>query len=42
MLVQDDAVMRFIKYVGGAAPGSRWDVACDFKIQEEEEEEKEG
>ena len=30
--------MRFIKYVGGAAPGSRWDIACDYKVKEDPED----
>ena len=34
-------VMRFVKYVGGSAPSSRWDVAVDFEVHVEEGEEEE-
>ena len=27
-------LMHFVKYVSAAAPGSRWDVACEFTIDE--------
>ena len=36
--------MHFVKFVSGMAPGSRWDIACQFEMddfQEEEEEEDE-
>ena len=36
--VQDNGVMRFVKYLGGNAPSSRWDVAIDFKVGDEEQE----
>jgi hypothetical protein len=32
IVLQDQRVMRFVKYVGGSAPSSRWDVAVDFEI----------
>ena len=31
--LQDERVMRFVKYIGGSAPSSRWDVAVDFDVQ---------
>eukprot|EP00960_Hanusia_phi_P056381 763250-Hanusia_phi.AAC.3 len=36
--VQDNGVMRFVKYLGGNAPSSRWDVAIDFKVADNGEE----
>ena len=39
IVLQDERVMRFVKYVGGSAPSSRWDVAVDFEIKQEEAEE---
>ena len=32
--------MRFVKYVGGSAPSSRWDVAVDFEILQDEGEDE--
>lgn len=28
--------MRFVKYVSSAAPGSRWDIAVEYEIAEQE------
>ena len=46
---RDAGLMRFVKYVSAAAPGSRWDIAAEFTVAEpadgsssEEEEEEEG
>jgi len=33
--------MRFVKYVGGSAPSSRWDVSVDFEIQQNDDKEEE-
>lgn len=41
IVLQDERVMRFVKYVGGSAPSSRWDVAVDFEIRQEEKDEDE-
>jgi hypothetical protein len=32
MVLRDERVMRFVKYVSAAAPGSRWDVCAEFEI----------
>ncbi|KAI9268010.1 Oxoglutarate and iron-dependent oxygenase degradation C-term-domain-containing protein [Phascolomyces articulosus] len=40
LVLRDEGVMRFIKYVSARAPGSRWDVAFEYDLPEEEEEEK--
>lgn len=44
IVLQDERVMRFVKYVSGSAPSSRWDVAVDFEIKQDDEadEEEEG
>jgi hypothetical protein len=41
LVLRDEGVMRFIKYVSAKAPGSRWDVAFEYDLPEEEEEEEE-
>ncbi|KAJ1563505.1 Prolyl 3-hydroxylase ogfod1, partial [Cladochytrium tenue] len=30
IVMRDPGVLKFVKYVGGAAPGSRWDVAAEY------------
>lgn len=32
LVMRDEGVMRFVKYVSAAAPGSRWDVAVEYEI----------
>ena len=42
LVLRDEKVMRFVKYVSAAAEGSRWDVCGEYEIgmlEEEEEEE---
>ena len=44
LVLRDERVMRFVKYVSAAAEGSRWDVCGEYEVgvmQEEEEEEEE-
>ncbi|ORZ41627.1 Oxoglutarate and iron-dependent oxygenase degradation C-term-domain-containing protein [Catenaria anguillulae PL171] len=38
LVLRDAGVMRFVKYVSGLAPGSRWDVASEYLVVDEEEE----
>lgn len=33
--------MHFVKYVSAAAPGSRWDIACEYNFEEEDEDSEE-
>ncbi|KAI9496158.1 Oxoglutarate and iron-dependent oxygenase degradation C-term-domain-containing protein [Zychaea mexicana] len=40
LVLRDEGVMRFVKYVSARAPGSRWDVAFEYDLPEEEEEEE--
>ncbi len=48
LVLRDEGVMRFIKYVSAGAPSSRWDISTEYKVRlveaplvEEEEEEVE-
>ncbi|ORE10214.1 hypothetical protein BCV72DRAFT_35530 [Rhizopus microsporus var. microsporus] len=41
IVLRDQGVMRFIKYVSAKAPGSRWDAAYEYDLPENFEEEEE-
>lgn len=49
LVLRDEGIMKFVKYVSANAPGSRWDVATEYKIldtgdeddDEEDDEESE-
>lgn len=32
LVLRDEGVMRFVKYISAAAPGSRWDVCGEYAI----------
>jgi hypothetical protein len=32
MVLRDERVMRFVKYVSAAAPGSRWDICGEYEV----------
>ncbi|KAI8074419.1 Oxoglutarate and iron-dependent oxygenase degradation C-term-domain-containing protein [Gongronella butleri] len=36
IVLRDEGVMRFIKYVSARAPGSRWDVAFEYDLPEDQ------
>lgn len=36
LVLRDEGIMRFVKYVGAQAPGSRWDVSVEYQIEGEE------
>lgn len=38
LVLRDEGVMRFVKYVSAAAEGSRWDVCGEFEIGMVQEE----
>ncbi|KAG2204970.1 hypothetical protein INT47_002594 [Mucor saturninus] len=38
VVLKDEGVMRFVKYVSARAPGARWDVSFEYDLPEEEEE----
>jgi prolyl 3-hydroxylase /prolyl 3,4-dihydroxylase len=39
LVLRDESVMHFVKYVSAAAEGSRWDVCAEFEIGMIEEDE---
>ncbi|KAH0840195.1 Oxoglutarate and iron-dependent oxygenase degradation C-term-domain-containing protein [Lanmaoa asiatica] len=45
LVLRDEGVLRFVKYVSAAAPGSRWDICSEFEVgmvdDDEDEEEEE-
>ena len=44
LVLRDERVMRFVKYVSAAAEGSRWDVCGEYEVgmvQEDDEEDGE-
>lgn len=36
LLVRDPGILKFVKYVSGLAPGSRWDIASEWAIKNDE------
>ncbi|KXZ49624.1 hypothetical protein GPECTOR_20g481 [Gonium pectorale] len=38
LVLRDEGLMRFVKYVSFAAPGSRWDVAMEFLPEDDDDE----
>lgn len=41
LIVRDEGILRFIKYVSKNAPGSRWDISCEWQVKNDEEEDSE-
>jgi hypothetical protein len=41
LVLRDDDVMRFVKYVSASAPGSRWDIASEFAVIQQPESDSE-
>lgn len=39
LVLRDERVMRFVKYVSAAADGSRWDVCAEYEVGVVQEEE---
>ena len=33
VVLRDEGVMRFVKFVSASAPSSRWDVAAEFQVE---------
>ncbi|KAJ7797336.1 nuclear protein [Mycena olivaceomarginata] len=42
LVLRDERVMRFVKYVSASAEGSRWDVCGEYEVGMMEEEEEDG
>ena len=34
LVLRDEGLMRFVKYVSAAAPSSRWDVAAEYRPED--------
>lgn len=42
LVLRDPGVMKFVKYLGNAAEGSRFDVSAEYEVGQLEEEGEEG
>ena len=42
LVLRDEGVMRFVKYVSASAPGSRWDVCCEYEVYQDQDSEGDG
>lgn len=45
LVVRDEGILKFVKYVSGNAPGSRWDLSAEWRVEEgddDDEDEDEG
>lgn len=40
LMVRDKGILKFVKYVSGNAPGSRWDIAAEWPVEVEEDDEE--
>ncbi|KAH8554326.1 Oxoglutarate and iron-dependent oxygenase degradation C-term-domain-containing protein [Umbelopsis sp. PMI_123] len=40
IVLRDEGVMRFIKYVSARAPGSRWDISLEYDLPEDQNDEE--
>ncbi|TPX72326.1 hypothetical protein SpCBS45565_g00609 [Spizellomyces sp. 'palustris'] len=38
LVMRDEGLMKFIKYISARAPGSRWDVAFEYELPDQEDE----
>lgn len=39
LTVRDAGILKFVKYVSGNAPGSRWDISAEWKVEKFQDEE---
>lgn len=39
LMVRDEGILKFVKYVSGNAPGSRWDISCEWTVENEDGDE---
>ena len=42
LVLRDEGLMKFVKYLSAAAPGSRWDVAAVYQPEPDSDSEEEG
>jgi len=41
LVLRDEGLMRFVKFVASAAPSSRWDLAAEYKPEDDSSDEEE-
>lgn len=41
LVVRDEGILKFVKYVSGNAPGSRWDISAEWRVEDNDDEEDE-
>eukprot|EP01040_Poterioochromonas_malhamensis_P006332 gene6332-6819_t len=41
LVLRDEGIMKFVKYVSANAPGSRWDVSAEYQIEHQNDEDDE-
>ena len=41
LVMRDEGTIKFVKYVSGQAPSSRWDVATVYEVDEDDSDEEE-
>lgn len=41
LVFRDEGTMRFVKYLGSAAPSSRWDLSMEYEVEEIEDDDEE-
>lgn len=39
LVVRDEGILKFVKYVSGNAPGSRWDISAEWRVEKDEDQE---
>lgn len=40
LVVRDEGILKFVKYVSGNAPGSRWDVSTEWNVESVDDEDE--
>ena len=40
LVLRDEGLMRFVKYVSASAPSSRWDVAMEFRPENDSDDDQ--
>jgi len=40
LVMRDEGTIKFVKYVSGQAPSSRWDVATVYEVDEDDSDEE--
>ena len=40
LVYRDPGTMRFVKYVGSRAPSSRWDIAMEYQVEQDDDDDE--